>query len=88
MKVESLKNVSRTDNWRICLYGKPGVGKTSAVRFLKGKTLILALDNSAKVLGGSDIDVIEFNRNHPEGEINEFVKEAPKIGRASCRERV
>ena len=81
MKVKSLKNVSRTDNWRICLYGKPGVGKTSAVRFLKGKTLILALDNSAKVLGGSDIDVIEFNRNHPEGEINEFVKEAPSLAK-------
>lgn len=79
MKVQSLKSTSRTDKWRICLYSKPGVGKTSAVKYLQGKTLILDLDNSTKVLAGLDIDIVGFDRNHPEGEINEFVKQAPQL---------
>lgn len=79
MEVRSLKNASRTDKWRICLYSKPGVGKTSAVKYLQGKTLILDLDNSTKVLAGLDVDIVSFDRTHPEGEINEFVKQAPQL---------
>lgn len=52
MKIKSLKEVKRTDNWRICIYGKPGIGKTSTVRYLPGKTLVIPLDNSDKVLAG------------------------------------
>ncbi len=74
MKVSSLKTVKRTDNWRICLYGKPGVGKTTAIKYLKGKTLILALDNSTKVLAGREIDVIEFDRRNPTPQASDFVK--------------
>jgi phage nucleotide-binding protein len=73
MQVQSLKNVSRTDNWRICIYGKPGVGKTTAIKYLKGKTLVLALDNSTKVLAGKDIDVIEFDRREPSQQANDFI---------------
>ena len=74
MQVQSLKNAKRTENWRICIYGKPGVGKTTAIKYLPGKTLVLALDNSTKVLAGNDIDVIEFDRREPSLQASEFVE--------------
>lgn len=75
MEITSMKNAQRTKNWRICIYGKPGVGKTSAVRYLNGKTLVLALDNSAKVLAGQDVDVVEFDRVHPDQAVTEFLRD-------------
>lgn len=76
-----MKDAKRTQNWRICIYGKPGVGKTSSVKYLKGKTLVLSLDNSAKVLAGQDIDVIDFNRTTPDQEIADFVRELPVLAK-------
>lgn len=68
------KNLSRTKNWRVLIYGKPGVGKTTAVRQLTGKTLVLDLDDSSKVLAGADnINVQPFDRTKPMMEMNEFM---------------
>lgn len=67
-------DLSRTDNWRVLIYGKPGVGKTTAVRYLTGKTLVLDLDDSSKVLAQTEnIDVQPFDRTKPMSEMNNFV---------------
>lgn len=73
--IQKAKDIKRTDNWRVLLYGKPGVGKTSAIKNLKGKTLVLDLDDSFKVLGGnhSDIDRQPFDRTKPSEEWKEFL---------------
>lgn len=66
--------ISRTKDWRVLLYGKPGVGKTSAIKYLKGNTLVLDLDDSSKVLAGlPDIDVQPFDRSKPSEEWTEFL---------------
>lgn len=58
MPVVSAKKIQRNKNWKVIIYGKAGVGKTTAAKFLKGKTLILPLDNSAKVLANeANIDL-------------------------------
>lgn len=84
MKVTKAVDINRTQYWRVLLYGKPGLGKTSAVKGLKGKTLVLSLDNSHKVLSGiPNVDVrtiddegrISFDRNKPIEDIKIFLKE-------------
>lgn len=79
MEIKNMKAAQRTANWRICIYGKPGVGKTSALKFLPGKTLVLSLDNSSKVLAGSDVDVIDFDRTKPNEQITEFITQLPQL---------
>ncbi|KRM10190.1 AAA family ATPase [Paucilactobacillus suebicus] len=81
MEITNAKNIKRNKSWRVIIYSKPGIGKTSSIKYLKGKTLVLDLDNSAKVLEGLDIDVIEFDRSKPEEELVEFLKQAPELAR-------
>lgn len=80
MEIKKAIDLHRTKDWRIMLYAKPGVGKTSSVKYLKGKTLILDMDDSSKVLAGlENVDVISFDRVHPDKFITEFIKEAPEL---------
>jgi phage nucleotide-binding protein len=80
MQIKKATNLHRAKDWRILLYAKPGVGKTSSIKYLKGKTLVLDMDDSSKVLAGTDsIDVISFDRVHPSNFIAEFIKEAPQL---------
>lgn len=72
--IKHASSIDRTKNWRVLIYGKPGVGKTSAIRNLDGKTLVLDLDDSAKVLAGlPNIDVQPFDRSKPSEEWKEFL---------------
>lgn len=73
MKIINLQDQKRSKNWRICIYGKPGTGKTSTVKFLKGTTFVLDLDNSGKVLAGENIQAGQFDRTKPIEEMNDFI---------------
>lgn len=77
MKTFSAMDLKRTENWRVILYAKPGTGKTSSAKFLKGTTRILDLDNSAKVLDGlNNITIDQLDRSQPEEDMLEFLKSA------------
>lgn len=71
--------LQRSNDWRIMLYAKPGVGKTSAIKHLKGKTLVLSLDDSHKVLAGLDnVKIIPFDRTKPNAEMTNFLTNGPE----------
>lgn len=59
------------------LYAKAGQGKTTSIKYLKGKTLVLDLDNSFKVLEGvsDNIQQYRFDNGTPEG--REFDRTKP-----------
>lgn len=88
MKITKAVDINRTQFWRVLLYGKPGLGKTSAVRCLEGKTLVLSFDNSHKVLSGipnvdvrtiDDEGLVSFDKEHPSTDINVFLKEVEGV---------
>ena len=80
MKIINGSNIELTKNWRVLLFGKPGIGKTTLIKQLKGKTLVLSLDNSQRVLAGSEnIDVVEFDREHPTDCMTNFLKEVDEV---------
>ncbi len=44
------------------LYGNPGMGKTTSIKFFPGKTLVLDIDRTSHVLKGcGDIDICEIS---------------------------
>lgn len=80
MKIINASNIELTRNWRVLLYGKPGIGKTSVIKQLKGRSLVLSLDNSYRVLSHDEnIDVVEFDREHPTEAITSFLNEVDEV---------
>ena len=55
MKITKATDIQRTKNWRILIYGKAGLGKTTLIKNMQGKTLVLSLDNSSKVQQNSSM---------------------------------
>ena len=44
------------------IYSSPGMGKTTSFKFLPGKTLVLDIDRTSKVLRGlENIDILEVS---------------------------
>ncbi len=44
------------------IYAKPGVGKTTSLKYLPGKKLVIDIDKSSSVLAGEkDIDIVEVD---------------------------
>lgn len=57
MKLVSAKDISR-GNMTALLYGQPGMGKTTTIKYLPGKTLVFDVDRTTRVLSGCEsIDI-------------------------------
>jgi phage nucleotide-binding protein len=59
-EIKSTKDVVKTDGVKILMYGESGVGKTTALGTVEGKTLLLNVENGTMVLRDKDIDVIDI----------------------------
>ena len=57
MILTNAKDISR-GHMTALLYGQPGMGKTSTIKYLPGKTLVLDVDRTSHVLRGCEnIDI-------------------------------
>lgn len=59
MVINNTKDLSKTGA-TILLYGESGVGKTTALGTLRGKTLLIDIEGGSTVLRGKDIDVVSI----------------------------
>lgn len=87
MITKSAMSFRKNKDWKMILYAKAGQGKTTSIKYLKGKTLVLDLDNSFKVLEGvSDniqqyrfdngtLEGREFDRTKPIEDLNTFLSD-------------
>ena len=65
MKITKATEITNNDACYL-IYGNPGFGKTTAISFIPGKTLVINIDKSAKVLAGNpniDIADVDVGRN-------------------------
>lgn len=62
MQLKNAGDIKRNERFNILIYAEPGAGKTSTLQYLEGKTLVLDIDGTSRVLSGlTNIDVAEIN---------------------------
>lgn len=73
MQLNETETMKKDENFCMLLYAKPGGGKTSTFRYLKGKTLLVDIDGSGKVLSGvPNITRATINPDDPANELLQF----------------
>lgn len=69
-------NDIKTDKATYLIYGTPGIGKTSTVKYLEGKSLYVPIDKTQYPLKGSqNIDIVEFDTHNAWGSWNQLMKD-------------
>lgn len=62
------------------LYAGPGVGKTTTLKFLPGRTLLIDIDHTSHVLQGEEnIDIFKFNSHDAWTSWGDLMKELAKM---------
>lgn len=63
-RINSAKDISK-EKATYLIYGQQGSGKTSSIKYLPGKTLVIDIDKSSKVLAGeNDIDILQIDTSN------------------------
>ena len=96
MKVKPYETKAKYKDWHMILYAKAGQGKTTSMKYLPGKTLLLDLDHSSDIVLAGQDKIVEyrfddgseegrkFNRVHAIEDMETFLgdKEIRNIGEA------
>ena len=70
----------KTDKATYLLYGAPGMGKTTTIKYFPGKTLVLDIDRTTRVLKGCEnIDVVYVDNTDTWTEWGKLLSELKKI---------
>lgn len=75
MKPIQATDVEKFDNWTALIYSEPGKGKTSMVKSLEGRTLVLSVDGMYHVLSGlPNISILTMDSTKPNDELGNFYR--------------
>lgn len=75
MEFIKAKDIERFNNWSVLIYSEPGKGKTSMVKSLQGRTLLLSADGMYHVLAELDnVDIVTINPKKSHDELTSFLK--------------
>ena len=59
MKITKATDLQKGKNFSALIYAPPGTGKTTTIKYLPGKTLVIDVDRTTNVLAGlENIDVV------------------------------
>lgn len=75
MNILKANEIKRFSNWTVLIYAEAGKGKTTMVKSLKGRTLLLSVDGMYNVLAGlENVDIVTMNSNKPHDELTNFIR--------------
>ena len=76
MQIINAKDIKKPSSLRI-IYGNPGLGKTSTVKFMPGKKLVIDLDGTSSVLkGDNNIDITYLDdKDNPRESLPKLLQE-------------
>lgn len=78
LEVTNAKEITKNASTYL-LYGAPGLGKTSTLKYLEGDVLLIDIDHTSQVLQGMDnIDVLKFNSHDAWNSWQELMKDLAK----------
>lgn len=76
MEIKHAKDIKQGKLFSALIYAPPGSGKTSTLKYLSGKTLVIDFDRTTDVLAGSDnIDIVYADIHHPNLAAKKMLKE-------------
>lgn len=79
LQIEKAADI-KTENGVYLIYAPPGTGKTSLLKFLPGKTLVLDVDRTSRVLKGeTNIDISKVDNVNAWKNFGEVMKELAKM---------
>lgn len=79
LQIEKATDIE-TENGVYLIYAPPGTGKTSLLKFLPGKTLVLDVDRTSRVLKGeANIDISKIDNVNAWKNFGEVMKELAKM---------
>lgn len=68
-------DIEKYQNWSCLIYSEAGIGKTSMIKSLTGRTLVFSIDGMYQVLHGlTDVDIISMDAQEPNKELGSFYR--------------
>ena len=75
MNILKANEIKRYNNWTALIYAEAGKGKTSMVKSLKGKTILLSVDGMYHVLADlENVDIVTIDSKKAHDELTNFLK--------------
>lgn len=68
-------DIKKYQNWSCLIYSEPGVGKTTMIKSLTGRTIVFSIDGMYQVLHQlPDVDIIKMDPKEPNKELGNFYR--------------